>query len=103
VRVRKTCLRRLCEVVIWEEDRGRRVTQQSYLVAWLVGDDARVHFALNTRAATAFFGAQFGLVSRRERLELSGDTAMVLHAFQLVQVLSRSWVLFTVWTVDALV
>jgi hypothetical protein len=81
VRVRKTCLRRLCEVVIWEEDRGRRVTQQSYLVAWLVGDDARVHLALNTRAASAFFGAQFGLVSLRERLELSGDTAMVLHAF----------------------
>lgn len=82
VALRRAQLQRLCEVVVWEETTdARRMTQQSYLVAWLVGDDARLHLALNVRLAAAVVGKPFVLVSLAERLRLDSDTAKALHAY----------------------
>ena len=81
-RLRRTQLQRLCEVVVWEEGLdARRTTRQSYLVSWLLGDDARVHVALNARLAASLLGKQFAPVSLAERLALPSDTARALHAF----------------------
>ena len=81
-RLRRTQLQRLCEVVVWEEGLdARRTTRQSYLVSWLLGDDARVHVALNARLAASLLGQQFAAVSLAERLALPSDTARALHAF----------------------
>lgn len=81
VRARKAFLRRLCEVVVWEEQQHRRVTQQSFLVSWLVGDDRRIHLALNHRLAAVFVGSQYARVSLDERMRLRSDLAMHIHAF----------------------
>lgn len=81
IRTRKECMRRLCEVVVWEELNQRRASHQSFLVVWLVGDDQRIHLALNYRLASVFFGAQFAKVSLQERMRLCGDLPMLIHAF----------------------
>lgn len=81
IRMRKQCLRRLCEVVVWEEQQRRRVTQQSFLVSWLIGDDRRVHLALNHRLAAVFVGGQYARVSLAERMQLRSDLAKHIHAF----------------------
>lgn len=81
IRMRKECLRRLCEVVVWEEQQRRCVTQQSFLVSWLVGDDRRIHLALNHRLAAVFVGGQYARVSLAERMQLRTDLAMHIHAF----------------------
>lgn len=79
--VQRECLRRLCEVVVWEEVGKRRLTAQSYLMVWLVGDDKRVHVALNARLAAVFLGAQYVQVPLSERSKLSTDTQKLTHAF----------------------
>ena len=38
IEMRKAGLRRLCEVVVWEEHAGRRTTRQSFLLVWVEGD-----------------------------------------------------------------
>lgn len=82
IAARRESLRRLCEVVVWEEegDSSRRV-RQSYLAVQLLGDDRRIHVALNPRLARAFLGGQYARVSLAERLRLRQDVAMHLHAF----------------------
>ena len=81
-RLRREQLQRLCEVVVWEEALdARQTTRQSYLVSWLIGDDTRVHVALNARLALSVLGGQFAAVSLTERMSLDSDTARALHAF----------------------
>ncbi len=81
-RLRRAQLQRLCEVVVWEEALdARQTTRQSYLVSWLIGDDTRVHVALNARLALSVLGGQFAAVSLTERMSLGSDTARALHAF----------------------
>ena len=60
---------------------ARRTTQQSYLVSWLLGEDAKLYLALNVRPAAAVVGKPFVLVSLTERLQLESDTAKALHAY----------------------
>lgn len=79
--VQRECLRRLCEVVVWEEAGRRRVTAQSYLMVWLLGDDKRVYVVLNTRLAAALLGAQYVQVPLCERNALSTDVQKLSHAF----------------------
>lgn len=75
-------LKRLCEVVVWETSMGEKKTiRQSYLVAWLVGDDCRIHLALNCGLASALLGQPYAQVSLTERLKLGKDIPMALHAF----------------------
>lgn len=75
-------LRRLCEVVVWETSAGEKKTiRQSYLVVLLVGDDRRIHLALNCGLASALFGQPYAQVSLTERLALKKDIPMALHAF----------------------
>lgn len=81
IAVRRECLRRLCEVVVWEEDGQRRRTRQSLLLFLVEGDDRRLHLALNQRLATAFLGGQYARVSLTERLSLRQDVTQALHAF----------------------
>lgn len=81
-RLRREQLQRLCEVVVWQEGLDtRQTTHQSYLVSWLIGDDTRVHVALNARLALSVLGGQFAAVSLTERMSLGSDTARALHAF----------------------
>ena len=81
-RLRRKQLQRLCEVVVWEEELDARLTtRQSYLVSWLLGDDTRVHVALNARLAVSLLGGQFAAVSLSERMNLPSDSARALHAF----------------------
>lgn len=80
--LRRAQLQRLCEVTVWESEQdGRNTTRQSYLVAWVVGDDARLHLALNFRLAAALLGEHYVQVSLTERLALPNDLAMAIHAF----------------------
>lgn len=80
--VHKENMRRLCEVVVWEEKLQRRTSQQSFLVVWLVGDDSHIHLAVNHRLASAFFvGEQYARVMLNERLSLGSDIARHVHAF----------------------
>ena len=82
VTLRRAQLQRLCEVVVWEETtEAHRMTQQTYLVAWLLGDDAKLYLALNVRLAASVVGKPFVLVSLAERLRLESDTAKALHAY----------------------
>jgi hypothetical protein len=82
VALRRSQLQRLCEVIVWEETTdAHRTTQQSYLVAWLLGDDAKLYLALNVRLAASVVGKPFVLVSLAERLRLESDTAKALHAY----------------------
>lgn len=78
---RRESLRRLCEVVVWEERAPRCLTKQSALVGWVLGDDQRVHVALNHRLAAALMGGQYAPVLLTERLALRSDTGMAVHAF----------------------
>jgi len=81
-KLRALQLERLCEVVVWEHDGDDKKTKrQSNLVVWLVGDDERIHLALNCRLASAILGQPYSQVSLAERLELSLDIPMALHAF----------------------
>ena len=87
VALRRAQLQRLCEVTVWEETQdARRTTQQSCLVTWLLGDDAKLHLALNVRLATSVLGKPFVLISLAERLSLRSDTAMALHAYYCARV-----------------
>lgn len=79
--MRRTCLQRLCEVVVWEEELGRRRTRQSFLMVWVEGDDRHVHLALNHRLASVFFDGQYAKLWMQERLRLPSDLAMLVHAF----------------------
>lgn len=81
IQTRKECLRRLCEVVVWEEVSRRRVSYQSFLMVWLMGDDRRIHLALNHRLAAVFLGEQYAKVALHERLLLGRDLPKFLHAF----------------------
>lgn len=81
IEMRKKCLRRLCEVIVWEESRGRRTTRQSFLLVWLEGTDRHIHLALNHRLASAYLGGQYSKVWMSERQRLSSDLAMHVHAF----------------------
>lgn len=75
-------LERLCEVVVWEHAGDERKTKrQSNLVVWLVGDDERIHLALNCRLASAILGQPYSQVSLAERLTLKRDIPMAVHAF----------------------
>lgn len=79
--MRRACLQRLCEVVVWEEEQGRRRTRQSFLLVWVEADDRHVHLALNHRLASVFFGGQYAKLWMQERLQLPNDLAMLVHAF----------------------
>jgi hypothetical protein len=80
--MRAAQLERLCEVVVWEYAGDERKTKrQSNLVVWLVGDDERIHLALNCRLAAAILGQPYSKVSLAERLSLKRDIPMALHAF----------------------
>ena len=81
IEMRKAGLRRLCEVVVWEEHAGRRTTRQSFLLVWVEGDDRHIHLALNHRLASVFFGGQYAKLWMAERLHLGSDLAMHVHAF----------------------
>lgn len=80
--MRECQLKRLCEVIVWEMEGDSKNTQrQSFLVVWLVGNDDRVHLALNTRLASALMGSPYAQVSLTERLGLDKDVARAVHAF----------------------
>lgn len=79
--MRRASLQRLCEVVVWEEEQGRRRTRQSFLMVWVEGDDRHVHLALNHRLASVFFDGQYAKLWMQERLRLPSDLAMLVHAF----------------------
>ena len=80
--LREEQLERLCEVVVWAHDVDvKKTKRQSYLVSWLVGDDDRIHLALNCRLASALLGQPYAQISLSERLALGRDIAMALHAF----------------------
>ncbi|MFC7409508.1 replication protein C, IncQ-type [Hydrogenophaga atypica] len=81
IEMRKAGLRRLCEVVVWEEHSGCRTTRQSFLLVWVEGDDRHIHLALNHRLASVFFGGQYAKLWMCERLRLGSDLAMHVHAF----------------------
>lgn|SRR5450830_460621 len=80
--MRESQLKRLCEVIIWEiESDSKNSHRQSFLVVWLVGNDDRIHLALNTRLASALMGSPYAQVSLTERLALDKDVARAVHAF----------------------
>lgn len=81
-KMRERQLERLCEVVVWETAGDiARTKRQSYLVAWLIGDDNRMRLALNARLASALMGGSYAQVSLAERLALDKDIPMAVHAF----------------------
>lgn len=80
--LRSKQLERLCEVIVWESfGDDLRTKRQSYLVVLLVGNDHRLHLALNSRLASALLGQHYAQVSLTERLALKRDIPMALHAF----------------------
>jgi hypothetical protein len=82
LKVRTQQLERLCEVVVWEMAGDTANTKrQSFLVALVVGDDKRLHIALNARLALALMGGSYAQVSLAERLSLGTDVSMAVHAF----------------------
>lgn len=78
---RRRSLVRLCEVTVWESDESTRTVRSCRLVSWLVGDDQRVHVALNHRLAAALLSPGYAQVLMSERLTLPSQTAMLVHAF----------------------
>ncbi len=81
IAVRRASLRRLCEVVVWEEIVEQKRVCQAFLMVWLEGDDRRIHLALNHLLASSFLGGQYARLWMRERLKLNSDLAMHVHAF----------------------
>lgn len=81
IAMRRASLRRLCEVVVWEEHSHSRTSRQSFLMVWMEGDDRKIHLALNHRLASVFLGGQYAKVWMSERLSLGSDLAMHIHAF----------------------
>ena len=80
--LREEQLRRLCEVVVWEEtDDMLHSLRQSKLVTLWHGNDVRLHLAVNCRLANAVMGGPYAQVSLRERHDLTTDTAQAVHAF----------------------
>ncbi len=78
---RRQSLARLCEVTVWERIESTRTLRSCQLVSWLVGDDQRVHIALNHRLAAALLAPGYAQVLLSERLRLPSQTAMLVHAF----------------------
>jgi hypothetical protein len=80
--LRAAQLDRLCEVVVWECDGDDKITKrQSNLIIMQVGNDERLHLALNCRLASAVFGQPYSQVSLSERLSLKRDVSKAIHAF----------------------
>ncbi|MBB1162689.1 replication protein C, IncQ-type [Aquariibacter albus] len=79
--VRRESLARLCEVTVWERDGATHTVRSCRLVSWLVGDNQRVHVALNHRLAAALLSPGYAQVLLSERLTLPSHTAMLVHAF----------------------
>lgn len=80
--MREQQLERLCEVVVWEMAADVACTKrQSFLVVWLLGDDNRLHLALNARLASSLMGGSYAQVSLEERLALRRDITKALHTF----------------------
>lgn len=80
--MRMSQLKRLCEVVVWQtEYKPEETTKQSFLVVWLVGDDKKIHLALNAKLASALMGGPYAQVSLSERHLLKKDVAKAVHAF----------------------
>lgn len=80
-RSRRQSLIRLCEVTVWERAESTGTERSGRLVSWLVGDNQRVHVALNHRLATALLAPGYAQVLLSERLQLPSQTAMLVHAF----------------------
>jgi len=78
---RRVSLTRLCEVTVWEKVETTKSVRSCRLVSWLVGDDQRVHVALNHRLASALLAPGFAQVLLSERLRLGSQTSMLVHAF----------------------
>jgi hypothetical protein len=78
---RRASLVRLCEVTVWERVESTKTVRSCRLVSWLVGDDQRVHVALNHRLASALLTTGYAQVLLSERLRLRSQTAMLVHAF----------------------
>ena len=78
---RRQSLMRLCEVTVWERVESTRKVRSCRLVSWLLGDDQRVHVALNHRLAAALLAPSYAQVLMSERLSLPSQTAMLVHAF----------------------
>ncbi|WP_083292826.1 replication protein C, IncQ-type [Hydrogenophaga sp. PML113] len=78
---RRASLARLCEVTVWEKSEAARTVRSGRLVSWLVGDDQKVHVALNHRLALALLSPGYAQVLLSERLRLDSQTAMLVHAF----------------------
>ena len=78
---RRASLTRLCEVTVWEKLESTKTVRSSRLVSWLIGDDQRVHVALNHRLASALLLPGYSQVLLSERLLLDSQTAMLVHAF----------------------
>ncbi|MBS0473831.1 MAG: replication C family protein [Proteobacteria bacterium] len=78
---RRASLARLCEVTVWERIEATKTVRSCRLVSWLVGDDQRVHVALNHRLASALLAPGYAQVLLSERLRLGSQTAMLIHAF----------------------
>lgn len=78
---RRQSLMRLCEVTVWERVESTHRVRSCRLVSWLLGDDQRVHVALNHRLAAALLAPSYAQVLLSERLCLPSQTAMLVHAF----------------------
>lgn len=78
---RRASLVRLCEVTVWESSEATKTVRSGRLVSWLIGDDQKVHVALNHRLALALLSPGYAKVLLSERLRLDSHTAMLVHAF----------------------
>lgn len=79
--VRRDSLARLCEVTVWERDDATHTLRSCRLVSWLLGDNQRVHVALNHRLAAALLSPGYAQVLLSERWSLPTQTAMLVHVF----------------------
>jgi hypothetical protein len=78
---RRASLVRLCEVTVWEKSQATKTVRSGRLVSWLVGDDLKIHVALNHRLALALLSPGYAQILLSERLQLKSHTAMLVHAF----------------------
>jgi hypothetical protein len=71
----------LHEVTAWESSASTKTVLSGRLVSWLMGDDQKLHVALNHRLALALLSPSYAKVLLSECLRLDSHTAMLVHAF----------------------
>lgn len=86
----RAALRRLAETTVWV--RRGKLEGSSRLLGWQVGDEHQVVLVLNWRLTQALQGISYARISMNERLQLTSEPAMALHAVLCCKVdRGRSW------------